>query len=429
MNLQTFPKSLNRYRSMFGLIVLGTALSGATAFYSISQFEKTNQQPAPVPTAPVVKKVIALGRLQPEKEVIRVSAPLTLERDRVAELLVKRGDRVQSGQAIAVLDSRVRLQSALLEAQQQLKVAQAKLAQVKAGAKTGEISAQSATIRRLEAQLQNDKVAQQSTISRLEAQLEGDKQAQQATIKKLEAELNNATAEYQRYQTLYKQGAISASLFDSKRLNLETSSQQLNEAKVTLARIERTGQQQLNEAKVSLARIESTGKEQINEAKATLNRIAEVRPVDVQASQAEVDTAAAAVKQAETDLNQAYIRAPMAGRILEIYTRPGESITSEGIADLAQTDDMEVVAEVYQTDISKIRVGQQAVITSESFSGELQGTVNLIGLQVSQQKVFSTQPGENLDRRVIEVRIRLRPEDSQKVAGLTNLQVNTAIKL
>jgi HlyD family secretion protein len=52
-----------------------------------------------------------------------------------------------------------------------------------------------------------------------------------------------------------------------------------------------------------------------------------------------------------------------------------------------------------------------------------------IGLEVSQQEVFSNQPGENLDQRIVKVRIRLNPEDSQRVAGLTNLQVQVAIQL
>ena len=116
------------------------------------------------------------------------------------------------------------------------------------------------------------------------------------------------------------------------------------------------------------------------------------------------------------------------GRILEIYAKPGEAIGDQGTVDLGQTDRMEVIAEVYQTDIGKVRAGQSAAIASESFSGELHGTVRLIGLQVSQQKVFSNQPGENLDRRVVEVRIRLTPDDSNRVEGLTNLQVQVAIQ-
>jgi HlyD family secretion protein len=67
-------------------------------------------------------------------------------------------------------------------------------------------------------------------------------------------------------------------------------------------------------------------------------------------------------------------------------------------------------------------------VTSQAFSGELPGTVKEIGLKVSKQNVFSNQPGENLDSRVVEVKIHLNPEASKKVAGLTNLQVQVAIQ-
>nr|WP_226577987.1 GNAT family N-acetyltransferase [Microseira wollei] len=502
MDFQLLSKPLNK--QIIGLIVVATAVSGAIAYYGISQFggrvgETTASRR--VETPPPVTKVTALGRLEPEAEIIRLSAPLALDGDRVAQLLVKQGDRVEKGQVVAILDSRDRLQDALLQAQKQHQVAVAKLAQVKAGAKAGEIAAQKATIERLQAQLQGDKTAQQETIARIEAQWQGDKTAQQetiarieaqwqgdktaqieaiariqaqwqgdktaqqATIKKLEAELNNALAEYQRYQQLHKEGAISNSTFDSKSLSVETAKQQLSEAKAILDRINTTaskqlseakaildrinttgskqlseakaildrinttGSKQLSEAKVTLNRINATGREQVREAAATLDGIAEVRPTDVQAAQAEVENAIAATRRAQTDLNQAYIKAPIAGQILKINTRVGEKIGENGIADLAQTDQMVAVAEIYQTDIGKIKMGQPALITGQAFAGELRGIVSEIGLQVNRQNVFSNQPGENLDRRVIEIKIRLNPEDSKRVAGLTNLQVQTAIEL
>jgi HlyD family secretion protein len=390
MSLQVFAKPGNRW--LMGLMMAATAVTGAMVFYGISRFGQMNETPLPAQTAPPIWKITALGRLQPEAEVIRLSAPVMLNNDRVAKLLVQRGDRVKAGQVIAILDSRDRLQKALLEAQKQVSVAQSKLAQVKAGAKSGEIA------------------AQQAQITRLQAELQGEITTQQATIARWQSEVKNASAEYNRNLLLYKEGAISASSLDQKRLALETN----------LA--------QLNEAKSNRSRTAETLRAQIKEAKATLNRIVQVRPVDVQAAQTEVDAAIATVKRAEAELNQTYIRAPMAGRILEIYAKPGEAIGDKGIVDLGQTDRMEVVAEVYQTDIGKVRAGQAAVITSESFSGELHGIVRLIGLLVSQQKVFSNQPGENLDRRVVEVRIRLTPEDSKHVEGLTNLQVQVAIQ-
>ena len=218
-------------------------------------------------------------------------------------------------------------------------------------------------------------------------------------------------------------------MYDSKGLTVETAKQQVDEAKAVLNRINTTASKQLAEAKAALARTNATGSKQVNEAKATLNSIAEVRPVDVAAAKTEVENAIATLKHAQTELAGAYIKAPMAGQIIKIHTRVGEKISASGIADLAQTNQMMAIAEVYQTDIGKVKLGQQAVISSQAFVGELRGTVAQIGLQVNRQNVFSNQPGENLDSRVVEVKIRLNPEDSKRVAGFTNLQVQTAIEI
>ncbi|MCG6134078.1 MAG: ABC exporter membrane fusion protein [Nostoc sp. LLA-1] len=418
-------------KTLIVLIIAATAITGGMAVYGISQFGQMGQTASSelLETSPTVPRVTALGRLEPETEVISLSAPLELDGDRMAQILVQEGDMVKPGQLVAILDSRTRLQTAVLQAEKQVRVAQAKLAQVKAGAKTGDIQAQQASIERLQAQLQGDTITQQEAIARIEAQWQGDRIAQEATMKKLKAELNNAEAEYQRYQQLSLAGAISNSLFDSKRLSLETAQQQLDEGEAVLNRINSTASRQLAEANAALTRIQATSNKQINEAQATLKSLSEVRPVDVQAAQSEVENAIASLKQIETNLAATNIQAPIAGQILKIHTRVGEKIRDAGIADLAQTEQMIAVAEVYQTDISKIQLGRPATVTSQAFNGELRGTISQIGLQVNRQNVFSNQPGENLDSRVIEVKIRLNPEDSQRVAGLTNLQVQTAIEL
>ncbi|WNZ44546.1 ABC exporter membrane fusion protein [Leptolyngbya boryana CZ1] len=389
MSLDLFLKPKNR---LWSGIAIATLITGGTSFHVVSQF---SPKPAiqPAETAPTVTRIAALGRLEPGSEVIRLSAPISLDGDRISELFVKQGDRVQKGQVIAVLDSRDRLQDALLQAREQVQVAQAKLAQVRAGAKTGEIE------------------AQQATIERLQADRQGEIAAQTAEINRWQSEVRTAQAEFDRFNSLYKQGAIAASNLDSKRLALDTAQSQLRQAQV-----------KQNQTANSL-------EAQLSEARATLNRIAEVRPVDVQTVATEVNSAIAAVKRAETELEQAYIRAPMAGQILKIHTRAGEKISESGIADLAQNDQMVAVAEVYQSDIANVKVGQRATITGQAFAGELQGTVSEIGLQVNQQQVFSNQPGENLDRRVIDVKIRLNPVASRKVSSLTNLQVQTSILL
>lgn len=426
MNYKLLLKPTNQ--GLIALVLAATAITFGTSIYGIAKFGKFNQ-PAISEAASIPTKVTALGRLEPETEVIKLSAPLALDGDRVAKVLFKQGDTVKVGEVIAILDSRDKLQNSVLQADKEVKVAKAKLEQIRAGAKLGEIQAQRANIERIKAQYQGDKNGQQENIARIQAQWQGDRIAQQATINKLNAELKNAKSEYQRYQRLYSEGAISNSLIDSKRLTLETAQQQLSEAKAIFNRINSTARKQLAEAKVALNRIKTTSNKQINQAEATLNSIAEVRPVDVKLAQTEVESAIATLKRSQTDLEAAFIRAPMTGQILKVHTREGEKIDNSGIVDFAQTQQMLAIAEVYQTDIGKIKLGQNAAVTSSSFPGELRGKVVEIGLQVNRQNVFSNQPGENLDSRVIEVKIRLTPEDSQKVASLTNLQVQTAIEL
>ncbi|NJL40187.1 MAG: HlyD family efflux transporter periplasmic adaptor subunit [Leptolyngbyaceae cyanobacterium SM1_4_3] len=388
MSFQLLSKPSNRW--IIILIVAASALTGGIIYYGFSRFTATQLSPE---SAPVVspQRIVALGRLEPQQEVIKVSVPSTLTNDRITRLLVQRGDRVQAGQVIAILDSRDRLQGALAEAEEQVRVTQSKLVQVRAGARAGEIA------------------AQEATITRLQAELDGEIAARAAEITRRQAEVNNARAEYDRYRSLYQSGAISALDFDQRRLTLETAQAQLREA-------------QSNQS----TRANSLSA-QLQEARANLDRIAEVRPVDVQVAQTEVGQAIAALERTKAELAQAEIRAPMSGQILEIYARPGEVVGTDGIVDLGQTDQMQVVAEVYQSDIKQVQMGRSAIVTGDSFDGELRGTVDEIGLQVNRQEVFNDEPGENLDQRVIKVRIRLAPEDSQRVAKLTNLQVQVAI--
>ncbi|ACK70520.1 ABC exporter membrane fusion protein, DevB family [Gloeothece citriformis PCC 7424] len=417
-------------RGLIGLIIVATSLTGISVIYGISRLQPASEsQPVAVQNAPTVTKVAALGRLEPEAEVVSIAAPLALDGDRVAQLLVKEGDRVEAGQIIAILDSRAPLADAVAQAKEQVKMAQAKLAQVQAGAKTGEIEAQQAELARIKAEQNTEIEAQKANIARLEAEKSTEIEAQKAIINQMEAQFANAKIEYERHETLFLDGAISASLRDSKKLTFLTAQQQLNEAQATLKRIESSRKQQLIEAQATLKQIETSRPQEILQAKATLNQIAEVRPVDIQVAQTEVESAKVALKQAQTNLEQAYIRAPMPGKILKIHTRPGAKIGDSGIVDLAQTDQMIAIAEIYQTDINKVKLGQRAIITSQAFPGELEGNVSLIGLQVSRQNIFSNEPGENLDRRVVEVKIRLNPEASKQVEKFTNLQVQVAIDL
>jgi HlyD family secretion protein len=342
---------------------------------------------------PEIKKVAALGRIEPKGEVMSLSGPTSLESVQIEQILVQVGDRVKRGQLIAILDGRQRQQATLDEAKTRYIVAQSRLEKVKAGAKPGAIG------------------ARQAAVANVEAQLAGEIQTQGATISRLVAELDNAQTEFQRNQQLFNEGAISASELDRKRLTLKTAQEQLNEARAAKMRTERT----LNA--------------QLAEAQATLEETAEVRPVDVQIAQAELRQAEAAVGKAQADMELAYVRAPVDGEILDIHTRPGEALDEKGIAEIGQTDQMMVVAEIDQNDINQVKIGQKAAVTSGVFTEDLHGQVHQVGSLISKNDILDTDPAADEDSRVVEVEILLNPKDSNKVAKLSNLEVDVVIEL
>ena len=113
-------------------------------------------EPAPV-TA-----VVALGQIEPEGEVIRLSVP-NAQDSRVNQILVKEGDFVQRNQIIAILQGIDQLEADLKDAETDVSLQQAELLKVQQGeAKKAEIAAQTATINRLKAQLKAETIQKQA---------------------------------------------------------------------------------------------------------------------------------------------------------------------------------------------------------------------------------------------------------------------------
>jgi HlyD family secretion protein len=377
------------------ILVIGAVIAIGGGGYTLWQSLFTTTQPQPTENvAPTVRTVTALGYLEPQGKVIKLSAPSsTGGSSRVEKLLVKQGDSIKAGQIVAILDSRDRLEAALLEAEEQVKVAQSNLEVVRSGAKDGEISSQKAA------------------IARIEAQSRGDVLAQSATVARLQSEVENAQTEVQRFDSLYSEGATNASLRDSKRLTLAMARRNLQESEAVLNRTQ------------------ATKLPELNEAKATLDRISEVRPVDISASQAQVNRAIASVLQAKAQLDLAYVRTPQDGVVLEVNTRPGELISTNGIVEVGKTDQMLAVLEVFEGDITKVQKNQKVKLFGDSLPQALTGKVIEVGVRVQRQNVVNSDTSGNIDARILEIRVQLDSDSAIEVRGLTNLQVTGEIQL
>lgn len=386
------PKVRHWMAGTAAVVVLGTA----SAVVVVSQIRDHASSPPPRVDVAPTEAVTALGRLEPKGEVIKLSVA-NAQDSRVNQLHVEEGDWVEAGQVIAVLQGMDKKQAELTEARRNGAIFQARLAQIQAG----------------DAKLA-DMAAQQATINQLEVQIRTETTERQAALTRAEAELRNAEQTYQRYEQLHQAGAIESVTLDNHRERLETARADVQEARA-----------QLDNTVLTL-------QERIQQEQALLAKLREVRPVDLQEAQAELEHAMAQVQRIEAELDDFYVRVPVAGQILKINTRVGEQVnTSAGIVELGRTNQMVAIAEVYESDVGLIQPGQRATIISEhgGFNGTIHGTVDHVGMQINKQDVLDADPAADKDARVVEVKIPIDPDDNDRVANLTNLQVRVTIDL
>ena len=99
--------------------------------------------------------------------------------------------------------------------------------------------------------------------------------------------------------------------------------------------------------------------------------------------------------------------------------------TDEGIALIGRTDKMQVWAQVFQTDIKKLKPGQGATITAETggFKGPIKAKLNAIIGQVSDRDLFSIASNNDVNARVVLVKLDLQDSAQLDITSLSGLNV------
>ncbi|MEO0397292.1 MAG: efflux RND transporter periplasmic adaptor subunit [Cyanobacteria bacterium P01_A01_bin.137] len=331
--------------------------------------------------------VAALGRIEPKSEVIDVAAA---ETGVLARLLVDEGAQVQAGEVLAELDM-----YAVRRAERDYAASQLGEAQQTLAAESGLGAARIA-----------EATTQAGQIDQPQIQAIA---AQDAEIRSLEARLSLANIDLARFENLLGQGAITQQEFDRQQTEVNELLSDITNAKATKTQLELARDTALENA-------------------AALVSMAEA---DLQLASVEsgVEAARQNLALADARLERTVVTAPAAGQILDIYVRPGEAVSSNRLLSMGNTNEMYVVAEVYETDVGLVEVGQQATITSRNgaFEGILSGTVETIGLQIFKNDVLDDDPAANADARIVEVRIAV--DQDEAVAMLTNLQVDVLIDI
>ncbi len=177
-------------------------------------------------------------------------------------------------------------------------------------------------------------------------------------------------------------------------------------------------------ARFTLTRLEA----ERAQAEAELDTLSSARPEDIALAEARVAMAAATLAKAEADAELSRVRAPIAGTILRIFARPGDQVGNDGLMEMADLTRMEVVADVFETDVARLRIGAPAEVILPGLAERLPATLSEIGWQVRRTTQAGTDPVAAVDARTVEVRLSLPEEAAALVRRRSNMQVQVAIR-
>ncbi len=128
-------------------------------------------------------------------------------------------------------------------------------------------------------------------------------------------------------------------------------------------------------------------------------------------AEAELELARAQRDEAAAMLAKTEIRSPISGVVLRKHRRIGEMISEAQdmpILSVGDTSVLRVRAEVDETDIARLSVGQSAWVHADAFGDtRFTGRVVRIGAMVGRKRIHTDQPDEKLDDKVLEALIEL----------------------
>ncbi len=229
----------------------------------------------------------------------------------------------------------------------------------------------------------------QANLLQTRETIRASRQEAEAALARAQTTAAQAQAELSRLTPLLRRGVTTASAIDAARAKADEAARDVERNQATLSRFEA-----------------GSGAVQ----------------ADIAVAEANVYAAKVGVERATSDLDHALVRAPINGTVLDINARVGERPGASGLLDLGDTSQMTVEAEVYQTMIGRVAIGDPVSITAQALGAPLTGRVQAIGLEINRQSITSDDPAANTDARVVDVIIELDAQSSKRAERFTNLE-------
>jgi HlyD family secretion protein len=301
---------------------------------------------------------------------------------RLTALSVREGQAVVAGALLATVD----------DTELRALAVQADAAAIAAGREAARAQAAVETARQQAAQAGFAARAARATLAQVRAGPRPAELAQaEAAVAAAQAALDEARRALARSQALFRDGAITQAQLDAARAQVEGAEARHRQA---LAQ---------QDALVAGPRPEAVtaAEEQTRQAEAAHQAaVSGVRQAETAAAaaRAHAQGSRAAAAAARARVGRAQLRAPFAGIVARIYLQPGAAV-APAIPVLTLTAPTGwVTAEIDESDIGQVQVGQQARVTADAYPGRsFGGRVSSIARQVEVR----------LGTRVVRARIDL----------------------
>lgn len=144
------------------------------------------------------------------------------------------------------------------------------------------------------------------------------------------------------------------------------------------------------------------------------------------AQKAAVEQAEKSAAEAKANFDSYTVLSPIDGKVIDVYAKVGEAEGESGVCEISDTSKMFVDAEVYFSDVLKVKPGDKAEIFSDALKGrKFLGVVSEVSSQVKRNNVYNLDPNEYSDTRVVNVKIAV--EDGGSFENLIGSQVSVRI--
>jgi HlyD family secretion protein len=344
------------------VVVLGAGVWLHQRSQSASRRTTETMRTAQVTRGTLKTSATASGTLQPYAQVeVRSRSTGT-----VVDLRVQAGDRVKTGEQLAVIDdkdARANYESAaaqLTNAQAKLDQSRQTLSATRAQNAT-KVTQVEAALRTAQAQL-----AQVLAGSRPEEIVQAREGLQQAQAASTLAKQN-----LDRTQTLYTQGLIAHQDLDQAQSQYDSAQAQVRSAQAKLQQVQAG----------NIAEAIAVARAQVQEAEAALATARAVRlqegalAADVVASTAQVRSSQGNAAQARDHVGESQIAAPIDGIVATLGVQIGQSViggsNSGGtlVMTIADTRTVQADIAVDESDIAKIGIGMPVRVTIDALPG------------------------------------------------------------